>query len=132
MKLTTLLHLVRRLKNEWSYTSTPTIRLYGVVLSYTTERGQLYLYLYLTVAQAPKKFSVFIDVEGELSRSRKPTIGPHPEPDESFSHPHTVFKIRCMPRSPELVSSFKVFRPKFCTHLTLRKHVSFMGGLLAS
>jgi hypothetical protein len=30
-------------KNAWSYTSTPPIRLHGVVLSY--EQGQLYLYL---------------------------------------------------------------------------------------
>jgi hypothetical protein len=33
MKLTTHLHLVPRTKNAWSYTSTPPIRLNGVVLS---------------------------------------------------------------------------------------------------
>jgi len=33
VKLTTHLHLVPRSKNEWSYTSTPPIRLHGVVLS---------------------------------------------------------------------------------------------------
>jgi len=33
MKLTTHLHLVLRSKNEWSYTSTPLIRLFGVVFS---------------------------------------------------------------------------------------------------
>jgi hypothetical protein len=33
VKLTTHLHLVPRSKNEWSYTSTPPIRLNGVVLS---------------------------------------------------------------------------------------------------
>jgi hypothetical protein len=33
MKLTTHLHLVPRSKNAWSYTSTPPIRLHGVVLS---------------------------------------------------------------------------------------------------
>jgi hypothetical protein len=32
-KLTTHLHLVPRSNNEWSYTSTPLIRLHGVVLS---------------------------------------------------------------------------------------------------
>jgi hypothetical protein len=32
VKLTTHLHLVPRSKNEWSYTSTPQIRLHGVVL----------------------------------------------------------------------------------------------------
>jgi hypothetical protein len=36
MKLTTHLHLVPRSKNEWMYTYTPTIRLHGVVLSYST------------------------------------------------------------------------------------------------
>jgi hypothetical protein len=33
VKLTTQPHLVLRLKNEWSYTSTSPIRLHGVVLS---------------------------------------------------------------------------------------------------
>jgi hypothetical protein len=33
VKLTTHLHLVPRLKNEWIYTSTPPIRLHGMVLS---------------------------------------------------------------------------------------------------
>jgi hypothetical protein len=33
VKLTSHLHLVQRSKNEWSYTSTPPIRLHGVVLS---------------------------------------------------------------------------------------------------
>jgi hypothetical protein len=33
MKLTTHLHLVPRSKNAWSYTSTPPLRLHGVVLS---------------------------------------------------------------------------------------------------
>jgi hypothetical protein len=33
VKLTTHLHLVPRSKNEWSYTSTPLIRLHGVVFS---------------------------------------------------------------------------------------------------
>jgi hypothetical protein len=33
VKLTTHLHLVPRSKNEWRYTSTPPIRLHGVVLS---------------------------------------------------------------------------------------------------
>jgi hypothetical protein len=36
MKLTTHLHLLPRSKNEWSYTSTPPIRLHGVVLRYST------------------------------------------------------------------------------------------------
>jgi hypothetical protein len=44
VKLTTHLHLVPRSKNEWSYTSTPPIHLYGVVLF--KAQGQLYLYLY--------------------------------------------------------------------------------------
>jgi hypothetical protein len=33
VRLTTHLHLVPRSKNEWSYTSTPPIRLHDVVLS---------------------------------------------------------------------------------------------------
>jgi len=33
VKLTTHLHLVARPKNVWNYTSTPPIRLHGVVLS---------------------------------------------------------------------------------------------------
>jgi hypothetical protein len=33
VKLTTHLHLVPRSKNEWSYISTPLVRLHGVVLS---------------------------------------------------------------------------------------------------
>jgi hypothetical protein len=33
VKQTTRLHLVRRSKDEWSYTSIPPIRLHGVVLS---------------------------------------------------------------------------------------------------
>jgi hypothetical protein len=33
MKLATHFHLVLRSKNEWSYTSTPPLRLHGVVLT---------------------------------------------------------------------------------------------------
>jgi hypothetical protein len=36
MKLTTHLHLVPRSKNEWSYTSIPSIRFHGAVLSWST------------------------------------------------------------------------------------------------
>jgi hypothetical protein len=38
VKLTTHLHLELRSKNERSYTSTPTIRLHGVVLSLKKDR----------------------------------------------------------------------------------------------
>jgi len=34
---------VPRSKNAWSYTSTPPIRLHGVVLSLKKAQGQLYL-----------------------------------------------------------------------------------------
>jgi hypothetical protein len=34
-------------KNAWSYTSTPPIRLHGVVISYRKAEGKLYIYLYL-------------------------------------------------------------------------------------
>jgi hypothetical protein len=44
-KLTTHLLLVPRSKNVWIYTSTPPIRLHGVMLSSAQE--QIYLYLYL-------------------------------------------------------------------------------------
>jgi len=44
VELTTHLHLVPRSKNEWSYISTPPIRLHGVVLSQA--QGQLYLLPY--------------------------------------------------------------------------------------
>jgi hypothetical protein len=47
VKLTIHFHLVQRSKNEWSYTSTPPIRLHGVVFSQKEAQGQLYLYLYL-------------------------------------------------------------------------------------
>jgi len=33
-----------KVKNAWSHTSTPLIRLHGVVLSLKKERGQLYLH----------------------------------------------------------------------------------------
>jgi len=46
--LTAHLHLVPRSKNAWNYTSTPPIRLHGVVLSYKKAQGQLYLCLTLT------------------------------------------------------------------------------------
>jgi hypothetical protein len=42
VKLPTHLHLVPKSKNAWSYPSTSTIRLHGVVLSWA--QGQLYLY----------------------------------------------------------------------------------------
>jgi hypothetical protein len=44
VKLTTHLHLVPRSKNEWSYTSTPPIRLHGVMLSLKAQ-GQFDLLL---------------------------------------------------------------------------------------
>jgi len=37
VNLTNNLHLVREVKNAWSYISTPTIHLHGVVLSLSTE-----------------------------------------------------------------------------------------------
>jgi len=45
MKLTTQLHLVLRLKNEWSYTSTLPLRLHGVVFSYEKHRDNFTFYL---------------------------------------------------------------------------------------
>jgi hypothetical protein len=42
MKLTTHLHLVPMSKNAWSYTSTPPIHLYGVVLSLKKHRDTFY------------------------------------------------------------------------------------------
>jgi hypothetical protein len=41
-----------RLRNGWSYTSTPTIRLHGVVLM--PVKGQIYLYLYDNTRMYPK------------------------------------------------------------------------------
>jgi hypothetical protein len=32
-----------------------------------------------------------MEPEGSLPCSQKPTIGPHPEPDESSPHPHVLF-----------------------------------------
>jgi hypothetical protein len=49
VKLTTLLDLVPRSKNAWSYTSTPSIRLHGVMFSLRKARRQLYLYLCITL-----------------------------------------------------------------------------------
>jgi hypothetical protein len=43
-KAITHFHLVPRSKNEWSYTSTPPIRLHGVVLSWSTGTT-VYLYV---------------------------------------------------------------------------------------
>jgi hypothetical protein len=36
-----------KVKNVWSYTSTPAVHLHGMVLSYEKAQGQFYLYLYL-------------------------------------------------------------------------------------
>jgi hypothetical protein len=38
--------LAPRSKNEWNYTTTPPIRLHGVVLSLKKTQGQIYIYLY--------------------------------------------------------------------------------------
>jgi hypothetical protein len=43
VKLTTHLHVVPRLKNAWSYTSTPPLPFHGVVLSLKRAQVQLYL-----------------------------------------------------------------------------------------
>jgi hypothetical protein len=43
VKLTTYLHLVPRSKNEWSYASTPPMRLHGVVLSLKKHRDKFTL-----------------------------------------------------------------------------------------
>jgi hypothetical protein len=42
-------HLVKRSKNARNYTSTPPIRLHGVVLS--SAQGQLYLYVFILKSQ---------------------------------------------------------------------------------
>jgi len=47
MKLTTHLHLVPSSKNVWSYTFTPPIRLYGVVISYEKHGDKFAIYLFL-------------------------------------------------------------------------------------
>jgi hypothetical protein len=49
VKLTTDLLLVLRLKNAWSYTSTPPVGLHGVVLS--EAQGQIDLYLSVRVTE---------------------------------------------------------------------------------
>jgi hypothetical protein len=49
MKLTTHLHLVPRSKNEQSYTSTPTIRLHGMVHSYSTVTTWPFTFTFTTV-----------------------------------------------------------------------------------
>jgi hypothetical protein len=51
VKLTTYLHLVLRSKNAWNYTSTPPVRLHGVMLSYKKAQGQLYLFTYTSIPQ---------------------------------------------------------------------------------
>jgi hypothetical protein len=43
VKMTTRLHLVSRSKNQWSYTSTPPVRLHSVVLNLKKGPRQLYL-----------------------------------------------------------------------------------------
>jgi len=45
-KLTTHHYLVPRSRNEWSYTSTPPIRLHGVVLSLKNRKTASFLYLF--------------------------------------------------------------------------------------
>jgi hypothetical protein len=50
MKLTAHLHRVPKSKNEWNCTSSPTIRLHGVVLSYSTGTTLPYHYLHLEMA----------------------------------------------------------------------------------
>jgi hypothetical protein len=46
VKLTTHIHLVPRLENEWSYTSTPQYE-FMAWCSVKEAQGQLYFYLYL-------------------------------------------------------------------------------------
>jgi len=43
-------------KHAWSYTSTPPIRLHGVVLSYA--QGHFYLYLFIMISRAAVAQSV--------------------------------------------------------------------------
>jgi hypothetical protein len=63
MKLTTLLNLVPRSKNAWSYTSTPTMPSWCGVQFRKKAQGQLYLYLYhnsLPLKQTPLFISTII------------------------------------------------------------------------
>jgi len=59
--LTTHLHLVLRSKIELSYTSTPPIRLYGVVLSEKKAQEQLYVYHEDSVVQSVNMKSVSLE-----------------------------------------------------------------------
>jgi len=58
VKLTTHFHLVPRSKNVWSYISTLTIRLHGVVHSYNTGTTLLYLYLFNIIKEGPDMSSL--------------------------------------------------------------------------
>jgi hypothetical protein len=49
VKLTIHLHLVPRSKNAWSCTSTPLVRLHGVVLSLIREHGDSFTFLPLHI-----------------------------------------------------------------------------------
>jgi hypothetical protein len=55
VKLTTHLHLVPRSKNEWSYTSTPPVRLHGVVLKQKSSGTPLPLPLSGPIVLFPSK-----------------------------------------------------------------------------
>jgi hypothetical protein len=45
----------------------------------------------LTVAQLVKNFLHFMEPEGPLPCSQEPTSGPYTKPDETSSHPHSLF-----------------------------------------
>jgi hypothetical protein len=56
VKLTTHLHLVPRSKNEWNYTSTPSIRLHGVVLLFVRfNHAELQTGVQLTARASPPR-----------------------------------------------------------------------------
>jgi hypothetical protein len=61
--------------------------------------------------------------EGTLPRSQGPASGPCPEPDETMSHSQTLFlryiiTVSSTPEVFRVVSTLRVFRQKFCTHLS--------------
>jgi hypothetical protein len=63
IKLTTHRRIVLRSKNAWSYTSTPSIRLHGVVLR---AQGQLYFHLCLLFPES--KIPSFTPVQNKCQR----------------------------------------------------------------
>jgi hypothetical protein len=85
VKLTAHLHLVPRSKNEWSYNSTPSIRLHGVVLSKSTGTTLLFKCNVCQMTQSTSTFPPPPPLHMLLSyhNGREPTVRSPPVPNSA-------------------------------------------------